>query len=80
MAGAAEVVSAVLRGTLLLQKTPDALLGQLNALSLSTTTLWQDSGGEPPLQSTGWGEQPHSTEGFTLRPPLNRLWIRGWST
>jgi MFS family permease len=38
LAGAADVVSAVFRGTILLEKTPDALLGRLNALNLMVVT------------------------------------------
>lgn len=38
LAGAADVVSAVFRGTILLQKTPDALLGRLNALNIMIVT------------------------------------------
>ena len=37
-AGAADVVSAVFRGTILLEKTPDALLGRVNALNLMVVT------------------------------------------
>ena len=38
LAGAADVVSAVFRGTILLQKTPDALRGRLNALNIMVVT------------------------------------------
>lgn len=38
LAGAADVVSAVFRGTILLQKTPDALLGRVNALNIMVVT------------------------------------------
>ncbi|HWC14810.1 MAG TPA: MFS transporter [Actinomycetota bacterium] len=38
IAGAADVVSAVFRGTILLQKTPDALRGRLNALNIMVVT------------------------------------------
>ena len=38
VAGAADVVSAVFRGTILLQKTPDALRGRLNALNIMVVT------------------------------------------
>lgn len=37
-AGAADVVSAVFRGTILLEKTPDALLGRVNALNIMVVT------------------------------------------
>lgn len=37
-AGAADVVSAVFRGTILLEKTPDPLLGRVNALNLMVVT------------------------------------------
>ena len=38
LAGAADVVSAVFRGTILLEKTPDALLGRVNALNIMVVT------------------------------------------
>lgn len=38
LAGAADVVSAVFRGTILLEKTPDGLLGRMNALNLMVVT------------------------------------------
>lgn len=38
VAGAADVVSAVFRGTILLEKTPDALLGRVNALNIMVVT------------------------------------------
>ena len=37
-AGAADVVSAVFRGTILLEKTPPALLGRVNALNIMVVT------------------------------------------
>jgi MFS family permease len=37
-AGAADVVSAVFRGTILLERTPDGLLGRLNALNIMVVT------------------------------------------
>ena len=38
LAGAADVVSAVFRGTILLEKTPPALLGRVNALNIMVVT------------------------------------------
>ena len=38
LAGAADVVSAVFRGTILLEKTPPALLGRMNALNIMVVT------------------------------------------
>lgn len=38
LAGAADVVSAVFRGTILLERTPDALLGRVNALNIMVVT------------------------------------------
>lgn len=38
LAGAADVVSAVFRGTILLETTPDALLGRVNALNIMVVT------------------------------------------
>jgi MFS family permease len=38
LAGAADVISAVFRGTILLEKTPDGLLGRMNALNLMVVT------------------------------------------
>jgi hypothetical protein len=38
VAGGADVVSAVFRGTILLQVTPDQLLGRVNALNLMVVT------------------------------------------
>ena len=38
IAGAADVVSAVFRGTILLERTPDALRGRLNALNIMVVT------------------------------------------
>ena len=38
IAGAADVVSAVFRGTILLEKTPEALLGRVNALNIMVVT------------------------------------------
>jgi MFS family permease len=38
IAGAADVISAVFRGTILLEVTPDSLLGRMNALNLMVVT------------------------------------------